>query len=80
VQALAAVRAAGFTVEHSQAGLYLWLTRDEDCWATAAWFARRGVLVAPGDFYGPAGARHVRLALTASDERIAALAERLTGR
>ena len=43
-----------------------------------AWLAARGILVAPGDFYGPGGARHVRVALTATDERIAAAADRLT--
>ena len=75
---LPAVRAAGFTVEHSEAGLYLWLTRDEPCWDTVAALAAVGVLVAPGDFYGAAGARHVRMALTATDERVAAAAERLT--
>ena len=41
------------------------------------WFARRGILVAPGDFYGSAGADHVRLALTATDERVAAAVARL---
>ncbi|MFW0792569.1 succinyldiaminopimelate transaminase [Gordonia sp. CPCC 205515] len=74
---LAAVRGAGFRVEHSEAGLYLWTTRDEDSRATLDWFAERGILVAPGDFYGPAGTRHVRIALTATDERITAAAERL---
>lgn len=74
---LAAVRAAGFTVDHSDAGLYLWVTRDEPARKTLAWFAERGILVAPGDFYGPTGARHVRLALTATDARIATAAGRL---
>ena len=37
-----------------------------------------GILVAPGDFYGAAGGRHVRVALTATDERIAAAVARLT--
>jgi succinyldiaminopimelate transaminase len=74
-----AVSAAGFEVDHSEAGLYLWITRDEPCRATLRWFAERGILVAPGDFYGPAGARHVRLALTATDERVAAAAARLAG-
>jgi succinyldiaminopimelate transaminase len=74
---LGAVRLAGFTVEHSEAGLYLWVTRGEPCRDTVAWLAERGILVAPGDFYGPAGARYVRMALTATDERIAAAAERL---
>jgi aspartate/methionine/tyrosine aminotransferase len=42
------------------------------------WLADRGILVAPGEFYGPAGARHVRVALTATDERINAAAARLS--
>lgn len=75
----AAFTAAGFTVEHSEAGLYLWLTRDEDCWATVDWLARRGILVAAGALYGPTGARHVRVALTASDLHVAAVADRLAG-
>jgi len=74
----AAVRQAGLRIEHSEAGLYLWVTRDEDCWATIDWLAGLGIVAAPGTFYGPAGARYVRLALTATDERINAAAERLT--
>ena len=73
-----ALEAAGFRIDHSEAGLYLWATRDEDCWETAADLAERGILVAPGDFYGERGARHVRLALTASDDVIAAASERLS--
>lgn len=72
-----AVLGAGLRIDESVAGLYLWATRDEPCRETVDWFARRGVLVAPGEFYGEAGRRHVRIALTASDERIAALAQRL---
>jgi succinyldiaminopimelate transaminase len=68
---------AGFTVEHSEAGLYLWLTRDEDAWTTIGWLAERGILAAPGTFYGPAGERHVRVAFTATDERVASAASRL---
>jgi succinyldiaminopimelate transaminase len=75
--ALAALRHAGFRIDHSRAGLYLWATRDEPCWDTVGWFAEQGVLVAPGSFYGPGGGRHVRVALTATDERIATLGERL---
>jgi len=73
-----ALVSAGFTVEHSQAGLYLWATNGTTCAETINWLADRGILAAPGDFYGPAGARHVRLALTATDERIASAAGRLT--
>jgi succinyldiaminopimelate transaminase len=72
-----AVEKSGFRVEHSEAGLYLWCTRDEDCWQTVAWLAERGILAAPGAFYGEAGRQHVRMALTATDERISAAAERL---
>jgi succinyldiaminopimelate transaminase len=73
----AALAAAGLVVERSEAGLYLWATRAEDCWQTVDWFAERGILVSPGAFYGPDGARHVRLALTATDERVAAAVARL---
>ncbi|QUH00267.1 succinyldiaminopimelate transaminase [Saccharopolyspora erythraea] len=72
-----ALEAAGFTVEHSEAGLYLWATRGEPALETVDWLAERGILVAPGTFYGPAGERHVRIALTESDERIDAAAKRL---
>ena len=75
---LPTLRSAGFAVDHSEAGLYLWATRGEPCEETVRWLATRGILVAPGDFYGPTGARHVRVALTASDERIAAAVGRLT--
>jgi succinyldiaminopimelate transaminase len=75
--ARAALEQAGFRIDHSEAGLYLWATRDEPCWDTVARLAGLGVLVAPGSFYGAAAARHVRVALTATDERIEALALRL---
>ncbi|MEH0472662.1 bifunctional succinyldiaminopimelate transaminase/glutamate-prephenate aminotransferase [Streptomyces hayashii] len=67
----------GFRIEHSEASLYLWATRDESCWTTVADLASRGILVAPGDFYGEAGERFVRVALTATDERVRAAVERL---
>lgn len=76
---LPALRRAGFTVDHSEAGLYLWATRGQSCRDTVGWLAERGILAAPGEFYGPAGARHVRIALTATDERIAAAVARLYG-
>lgn len=74
----AALVGAGFRVDHSEASLYLWATRDEQCRTTVDWLAERGILVAPGDFYGQAGAHHVRIALTATDERIAAAVSRLS--
>lgn len=74
----AAVEQAGLRIDHSEAGLYLWATRGEDCWSTVDWLAGIGILAAPGSFYGSAGDQHVRLALTASDDRIAAAVERLS--
>ncbi|WP_405438748.1 succinyldiaminopimelate transaminase [Streptomyces avidinii] len=73
----AALEAHGFRVEHSEASLYLWVTRDEPCWDTVAHLAGLGILVAPGDFYGEAGARFVRVAFTATDERVEAAVKRL---
>lgn len=73
----AALEGAGFRIDHSQGSLYLWATRDEPCRDTVDWLAERGILVAPGDFYGAAGTRHVRFAVTATDERIEAAAARL---
>jgi aspartate/methionine/tyrosine aminotransferase len=74
---LAALTASGFRVDESRAGLYLWATRDEDCWATVDALADLGILVAPGAFYGAAGRRHVRVALTVTDSRARAAASRL---
>jgi len=76
---LDAVRAAGFELHRSEAGLYLWVTRHEPALDTVAWLAERGILAAPGTFYEGETSRHVRLALTATDERIAAAAARLRG-
>jgi succinyldiaminopimelate transaminase len=68
---------AGFRIDHSEGGLYLWATRGESCWDTVQWLAERGILVAPGEFYGVAGRAHVRVGLTATDERVAAAVDRL---
>jgi succinyldiaminopimelate transaminase len=74
---LPAVQAFGLRVDDSEAGLYLWATAGEDGRATIERLAARGILAAPGDFYGPAGREHVRIALTATDERVAAAVRRL---
>lgn len=73
----AAVRDAGLRIDDSEGGLYLWATEDRPCRETVDRLAALGVLVAPGDFYGPAGDRHVRIGLTATDEDIDAAAARL---
>ena len=73
----AAVEAAGLRVDHSVAGLYLWATADEPAgrpwvgWPSWASWSHRAPSTAPG------GGSHVRIALTATDERIDAAAARL---
>lgn len=76
----AAFEEAGYELAPSPAGLYLWLRAPgQDAWATVADLAGIGILAAPGTFYGAAGAQHVRVALTASDEAVASAVSRLTG-
>jgi len=72
----AAIEAAGFTVDHSEAGLYLWATRGQDAWQTVADLAEHGVLVVPGSFYTDGAPQHVRMALTVSDADVATAVER----
>ena len=72
-----AIEKNGFKVDHSEAGLYLWATRDESAWDSVSWFAERGILVTPGHFYGEKGANHVRIAMTATDAQIDELVKRL---
>lgn len=74
---LRALLEAGFTVDNSEAGLYLWATRGEHCRDTVDALAELGILVAPGDFYGPRGEQYIRMALTGTDERVDAAVERL---
>jgi succinyldiaminopimelate transaminase len=71
--------AAGFRIEHSEAGLYLWATRPGlDCWAACELLATQcGLLVGPGSMYGPEGNAYIRVALTATDERVATAGDRL---
>jgi succinyldiaminopimelate transaminase len=72
-----ALASAGFTVEFSESGLYLWCTRNEDAWTSVAWLAERGILATPGSFYGEQGKNHIRIAMTASDAHIAEAVQRL---
>jgi succinyldiaminopimelate transaminase len=95
---LSALRSAGYDVELSDAGLYLWTTRGGSTtgtgtgtdsggggtggadWSMVAEMADLGILVTPGSFYGAAGARHVRISLTVTDERVDAAVRRLARR
>ncbi|MGH1977188.1 succinyldiaminopimelate transaminase [Rothia sp. L_38] len=75
---LPALERFGLTVEHSEAGLYLWATAGEDTWATVQRFADKGIVIGPGVFYGTAGEGYVRIALTGSDDDISRAAARLS--
>src|SRR5690606_25896788 len=72
-----AMMEAGFRIDGSEAGLYLWATRGDDAWQSVAELARLGIVVGPGSFYGDHSPKHVRLSLTASDPEVAEAAERI---
>ena len=73
-----ALISAGFKIEFSNAGLYIWCTRNESDWDSVSWLANLGILATPGNFYGELGKSHIRIAMTASDLQIADAAARIT--
>jgi succinyldiaminopimelate transaminase len=78
--AVPALERFGLVHDGGQSTFYLWLRSaagEVSGWDVAARLARVGVLVAPGDLYGPAGARHVRLALTLTDAQVERMIEGL---
>lgn len=75
---LPALAHAGFRIDGSEAGLYLWATEGCDAWESMGRLADLGILAGPGHFYGPHFGSHIRISLTATDERIAAAADRLS--
>jgi aspartate/methionine/tyrosine aminotransferase len=70
--------AVGVEAPLPDGGFYLWAPApDGDAWSLAeALAARLGIVVTPGDTFGPAGRRHVRLAAVQPDERLALVADR----
>ena len=72
-------QAFGVEVPMPGGGLYLWVAAPGgDAWAFAERIAvESGCLVSPGDFYGPAAAGHVRLAMVQPDDRLELAATRL---
>ena len=69
----------GLTVELPAGGFYLWVAApDGDAWGlTRRLAAEAGVVASPGEFYGPAGSGHVRLAMVQPDEQLEVVARRL---
>lgn len=72
---------AGTGVEHQGGSgtFYLWLadTGGRDGWELAGDLAKAGIVAAPGDLYGEAPARHVRVALTAPTSDLGVACTRL---
>ncbi len=62
-----------------EGGIYLWAPAPNgDAWGLAARLAAEaGLVVSPGEFYGPAGAGHVRVAAVAPMDRIELVASRV---
>src|SRR5262249_4588921 len=79
--ALDALAPLGLVHDGGPCSFYLWLRRDDgadDGWEIAAELApTAGLLVAPGDLYGPVGADHVRLALVQPRDRFELAFDRL---
>jgi succinyldiaminopimelate transaminase len=73
------MRAVGADAPMPGGAFYLWAPApDGDAWALTRRLAEEGgALVSPGEFYGEAGAGHVRVAVVQSDDRLALVASRL---
>lgn len=71
--------AAGYPAELPDGAFYLWVPAPAgDAWAAARDLARRvGIVVSPGEFYGPDAAGHFRVAAVQPDDRIDLAARRI---
>lgn len=82
-QLLPALESWGVVHDGGPSAFYLWLRAargEEDGWSIAARLAATGLLVAPGSLYGAAGDRHVRVALSITDEHVELTTRRLEAR
>ncbi|MGH9033021.1 MAG: succinyldiaminopimelate transaminase [Acidimicrobiia bacterium] len=78
--AMTALEGFGLVLAGGPSTFYLWLRDGDgagDGWNVASRLAERGLVVAPGELYGPDGMDHVRLSLTVSDERLELALDRL---
>jgi succinyldiaminopimelate transaminase len=75
----AALRDVGVDCPAPEGAFYLWCAREGmDGWALAAWLADvAGLIVSPGDLYGPSGSAHVRVAMVQPDDRLELATSRL---
>jgi succinyldiaminopimelate transaminase len=71
-------RWSGADVPLPGGGFYLWMPAPGGAWAFTERLATEGgALVSPGEFYGEAGATHVRVAMVQPQERLELVARRL---
>ena len=75
----AALGTVGIEAPLPAGAFYLWAAApDGDAWALTRHLATiAGVLVSPGEFYGPDGSAFIRVAVVQPDDRIALVADRL---
>jgi succinyldiaminopimelate transaminase len=71
-----ALESRGWEIVASRATMYLWVVAPAD---TADRLLDRGVLVSPGDFFGPSGASYLRFALVPTLDECRRAAEILRG-
>ena len=73
------LKAVDLDARMPQGGFYLWAEApDGDAWALVDRLAREaGCLVSPGDTYGRAGERFIRVAVVQPDEKLELVAQRL---
>ncbi len=71
--------AAGYRAELPEGAFYLWVAAPGgDAWAAARDLATKaGIVVSPGEFYGPHGGAYFRVAAVQPDERIDLAASRV---
>jgi aspartate/methionine/tyrosine aminotransferase len=68
---------SGIDIPLPDGGFYLWFPVD-DAWGFTEKLAREGgALVSPGDFYGPAASKFVRVAVVQPDAKLSLVAQRL---
>jgi succinyldiaminopimelate transaminase len=69
---LGALERRGYRVAGSRAGMYLWVEAPQE---VVLRLLGRGVIVSPGEFFGPSGAGYVRFALVPTEEECRRAAE-----
>ena len=68
---------SGTPVTFPDGAFYLWIPTDDGWDFTRRLAHAGGALVSPGEFYGPAGSGHVRVAVVQPDDRIDVVVDRL---